>query len=104
MSKTRTISSVLFLALAISAVSCRSRQSLVDSLEERVKRLEAAAPGVGELMSGVQLHFAKLFYATQAANWKLADFEVDEIEENLDKSALLRPQENGVQLDRKSVV
>jgi hypothetical protein len=67
-------------------------------LEERLKMLEAAMPGVGEIMSGVQLRFAKLHFAAEARNWKLADFDVDEIEENLDKAATLRPVDNGVQL------
>jgi uncharacterized protein len=78
--------------------SCSSQKATVEALERRIKQLEAAAPGVGEMMSGVQLHFAKLHYAARAANWKLADFEIGEIEESLDKAALLRPEENGVQL------
>ena len=84
--------------VSIVAWSCSSPQPALVSLEQRVKRLEAAAPGVGELMSGVHLHFAKLHYAAKAGNWKLADSEVDEIQENLDKAALLRPEENGVKL------
>ena len=41
-------------------------------------------PGLGEFMSGIQVHHAKLWFAGTAANWKLADFEVGEIKETLD--------------------
>jgi hypothetical protein len=68
------------------------------SFEERLKRLEAAAPGVGEVMFGVQVHFAKLYYAADAGNWKLAEFEIEEVRENMERSATLRPEENGVKL------
>ncbi len=90
--------SAMIAVITIISWSCGSQESVVDSMEKRIKLLEAAAPGVGEVMSGVQLHFAKLQYAARAANWKLADFEIDEIEENLEKAALLRPEEKGVQL------
>jgi hypothetical protein len=63
-----------------------------------VAQLEAATPGVGDVMSGVQLHFAKLYYAARAKNWGLASFEIDEVKENLEKAAILRPFDNGVQL------
>jgi hypothetical protein len=66
----------------------------------RVHSAEENAPGVGEVMSGVQLHFAKLFYAHEAKNAELADFELGEIEENLDRAAQLRPSENGTNLGK----
>jgi cytochrome c553 len=70
----------------------------VYQFHSRLKRLEATAPDVGEVMLGVHLHFAKLFYAGEAKNWKLAEFEIKEIEENLDTVTTLRPKENGVNL------
>jgi hypothetical protein len=87
------------LAFALVAITCRSGESRQnEKLETRLKHLEAAAPGVGEIMSAIQLHFGKLFYAARARNWKLASFEVDEVKENLDKAAVLRPEENGTRL------
>jgi hypothetical protein len=38
-------------------------------------------PGLGELMSLNQMRHAKLWFAGQARNWKLADYELDELEE-----------------------
>jgi len=68
------------------------------SVEQRLKRLEAGAPHLGEVMSGIQLHFAKLYFAGQARNWGLARFERGELEEGLNTVAELRPEENGVKL------
>ena len=80
-------------------VSCQHNDSgNTPSVEERLRKLETTAPAVGEVMSGIQLHFGKLYFAGQAGNWKLADFELDEITENLDIAALMRPEENGVKL------
>ena len=72
--------------------------SPAESVEERLKKLEASAPGMGEVMSGVQVHFAKLWFAGEARNWKLAEFEMDEIKENLDSAVAIRREENGVNM------
>ena len=84
------------LLLALGA-GCRNDDPTAQ-IEQRLQALEAGAPGVGSLMSGVQLHFAKLHFAASAGNWELAAFELHEVEENLEKAALLRPEENGVDL------
>jgi len=54
-------------------------QNLIDSLEHQVAN--AYKPGLGEFMSGIQVHHAKLWFAVQNQNWKLADFEVNEMKE-----------------------
>ncbi len=97
---TRTFSVFMFLiVLMIATESCRHNVNPKNNaLSDRVKTLESTAPGVGEVMTGVQLHFAKLFYAAKAENWKLANFEIDEVKENLENAAALRPEEKGVQL------
>ncbi len=35
-------------------------------------------------MSNIQTHHAKLWFAGENQNWKLADFEINEIKENLE--------------------
>ena len=57
-------------------------QSRIDSLQKKLD--DAYKPGLGEFMSGIQVHHAKLWFAGTAGNWKLADFEVGEIKESLD--------------------
>jgi hypothetical protein len=67
-------------------------------VEARLKQLEAAVPGLGELMSGLQIHIAKLYFAAQAGNWPLARFETGEMEKVLASVPVVRSEENGVPL------
>ena len=53
-------------AFESSAISAAAQ---IGSLREQV-------PGLGEYMTGLQLHMAKLWYAASASNWKLADYEL----------------------------
>jgi hypothetical protein len=57
-------------------------QSKIDSLQARLNK--TYKPGLGEFMTGIQLHHAKLWFAGQNQNWPLADFEIHEIQEALD--------------------
>ncbi len=54
----------------------------IDSLEKRIAG--SYKPGFGEFMSSIQVHHAKLWFAGQEQNWKLANFEVHEIMETLE--------------------
>lgn len=57
-------------------------QAQIDSLQRKLDN--SYKPGLGEFMSGIQVHHAKLWFAGQAGNWKLSDFETKEIREALD--------------------
>jgi hypothetical protein len=57
-------------------------QRQIDSLQQKVDN--AYAPGLGEFMSAIQVHHAKLWFAGKAGNWKLAGFEIQEIRESTD--------------------
>jgi hypothetical protein len=74
------------LMLVISACSQSAEvhqlQTKVDSLQSKLD--DTYKPGLGEFMTGIQLHHAKLWFAGINKNWKLADFEVHEIGETLD--------------------
>lgn len=91
-----TISAMLVSLFTLNA--CSEKNPPDAQFETRLKALEAGAPGVGTIMSGVQLHFAKLYFAGKAQNWPLAEFELHEVEENLDRAAALRPEEYGTNL------
>jgi hypothetical protein len=45
-------------------------------------------PGLGELMSFTQMRHAKLWFAGEAQNWKLAEYETDELQEGFDDVVL----------------
>lgn len=54
----------------------------MDSLQSKLDK--AYKPGFGEFMSSIQVHHNKLWFAGQNQNWKLADFEIHEIQENIE--------------------
>ena len=48
-------------------------------------------PGLGELMSFQQIRHDKLWFAGQAQNWKLAEYELDELQEGFDDVVRFHP-------------
>ncbi|HBR15050.1 MAG TPA: hypothetical protein DD723_05855 [Candidatus Omnitrophica bacterium] len=64
-------------------------ESSINSLNKTIDSLKEQVPGLGEYMTTIQLHMAKLWFAGQAKNWDLAKFEVHEIEETMEVVANL---------------
>ena len=69
-------------------LSCNQQSSQVNQMQSKIDSLEKQLnktykPGLGEFMTGIQLHHAKLWFAGQNQNWPLADFEIKEIQESL---------------------
>ena len=61
--------------------------SNTDSLTAQLhKIMEKYAPGLGEIMGGIQTHHAKLWFAGVNNNWKLAGYEIDEIKERFEQA------------------
>lgn len=50
----------------------------------QTKQENSYKPGFGEFMSAIQAHHTKLWFAGTALNWELANFEIDEINENIE--------------------
>jgi len=80
---------LLFLLLLTGSFACshntedyNALKNKIDSLENKLA--ETYKPGFGELMSSVQVHHEKLWFAGINDNWKLADFEIHEINESLE--------------------
>lgn len=96
---------IMFLA-ALFLVSCSQNEKVdrlsakVDSLSSELKQIkENYKPGLGELMSVVQTHHAKLWFAGINGNWKLAEFETREINEvlrNANKIETDRPEAKNI--------
>lgn len=74
---------ILSLAALLVLSSCSNNTK---ELEARIDALEKNAyrPGLGEFMTDIQIHHAKLWFAGDSKNWDLADFEIKEIEETMD--------------------
>jgi hypothetical protein len=52
---------------------------------------EAYVPGLGEIMSLQQMRHTKLWLASEAQNWQLAAYEVDELGEGFDDVVKFHP-------------
>jgi len=52
---------------------------------------ETAGPGLGEIMAANQMRHVKLWFAGEAGNWPLADYEVDELTEGFDDVVRFHP-------------
>jgi hypothetical protein len=81
-----------FLLFALSFLlfsSCDQNQKdikKIKALENRIASLERQLqevykPGFGEMMSEIQVHHSKLWFAGKNQNWKLANFEIKELYE-----------------------
>lgn len=81
----RIPAAILFLLLTGSctrpSAKTEKMQELIDSLKQEIS--QAYRPGFGEIMTGIQMHHAKLWFAGLNKNWPLARFEVQEIQEGL---------------------
>ena len=75
----------IFLLASCSNSSTKADEatSNKDSLN---KIMEKYAPGLGEIMGGIQTHHAKLWYAGINDNWKLAKYEIDELKERFEQA------------------
>ncbi len=77
---------ILFLILILGLFSCKQKTDQIKVLQNRIDNLEIKLnnmykPGYGELMSNIQSHHSKLWFAGQNHNWKLAAFEIKELKE-----------------------
>ncbi len=77
---------IVILILALSLFSCNQQSTKIKVLQNRIDSLETQLakvykPGFGELMTNVQSHHSKLWFAGKYQNWKLAKFEIKELNE-----------------------
>jgi len=83
----KTISRASILVLLLSLSSC-----------SRTPQQEQYVPGLGEIMTLNQMRHVKLWYAGQNANWALASYELDELNEGLDDAAKFHPTHKDAEL------
>lgn len=75
--------------------------ALQDSLKRvpgELAAIKESMPGLGEYMTTIQLHAAKLWLAAKASNWELAEYEVDELKETMEAAKGLNAEKNGVKI------
>ena len=57
---------------------------------------EPFKPGLGEIMTLQQMRHLKLWFAVQAGNWALGDYELDELKEGFEDVIKYYPTKDGV--------
>src|SRR5665647_1872089 len=83
--------------ILLSLLFCRCTQhEPVEKAPAENSAVQPYKPGLGEIMSGVQMHHAKLWFAGINNNWDLSFYEIKEIRELL----VMAKQ---VETDRKEV-
>ncbi|CAE6709184.1 hypothetical protein [Candidatus Nitrotoga fabula] len=86
---------LLFFFVAFSGQAYAADDEQADINPELPDVSQNYSPGVGEIMAGIQLRHAKLWYAGTGANWKLAKYELDEILEGLEDVKKYHPDFEG---------
>ena len=90
---------ITFIGATLLAFSCgktddTSASSMAQQIQDLQHQLDNVRPGIGDIMMGIQEHHAKLWFAGINRNWKLGEFELDEIEENVEKIEALYPHDS----------
>jgi hypothetical protein len=86
---------------SLSEPNAAALTTLQDSLKRvqvDVQTAKDLAPGLGEYMTTIQLHAGKLWFAAKAANWDLAEYELDELKETMEAAKGLNAEKNGVKI------
>ena len=73
-------------------------QDSLKDMQQQLDQLKEQAPGLGEYMTTIQLHAAKLWFAVRASNWDLASYELDEMSETMDGARALHVFKNGLDI------
>jgi hypothetical protein len=93
---------IIVFCFIILCASCKSNNPEMaspgvnsDSLHQLLQKY---APGLGEIMGGIQTHHAKLWYAGINYNWKLAQYESDELKERFVQATQVQNQRPEVKM------
>lgn len=86
------------LTLAILALALAFPVRAAEEGNASASGKETYASGLGEIMSLQQMRHLKLWFAGQAKNWPLADYEIDELEEGFDDVIKFFPVKDDMQI------
>jgi molecular chaperone GrpE (heat shock protein) len=65
--------------------------------------VEKMKPELGEIMGNIQAHHAKLYYSANSKNWKLSEFQLDEIKEGIEEATELHDHFKKVKASLKEI-
>ena len=93
---------IRFLMCSLALAACAPQDAEVtralaahDAVLNEIPR-EFYSPGLGDQMLGLQHRHAALWFAAQAGNWSLAAFELEEVDETLERIGRWHPKIDGV--------
>ncbi len=78
---------VISIAYDLSENKAENVQILVPEKNQNIY-----TPGLGEIMTVTQMRHSKLWFAGKAANWKLAEYELFELQEGFDDAVKFHPE------------
>ena len=90
---------VVALVSLVAVAACRA-----SAPPAKVESGGSYTPGLGEIMSLQQMRHIKLWFAGQAGNWLLADYEIKELKEGFDDAVTLHPILEDAPLPIKDIV
>jgi hypothetical protein len=89
--KLLTILAALVVTMGISIIANAAEiQPLLTNKQTEVHQ-DNYVPGMGEIMGLTQMRHSKLWFAGDAKNWELANYELDEIKEGLNDASKFHP-------------
>ncbi len=94
------ISLVFFISPLISTANDLSAGKANDiQMQNNNKKENIYTPGLGEIMTVTQMRHSKLWFAGKAANWKLAEYELFELQEGFDDAVKFHPDRSKLLLE-----
>jgi len=88
------MAAIISFVAAISLTAAHVRHTY--GQDTGTKAAKPYSPRIGDIMILMQIRHAKLWFAGNARNWELADFELDELKEGLEDIEKLFPTIEGV--------
>ena len=85
----------LVAAIAAGCAQTAPASSNAEPAASTADHAAAYAPGLGEIMTLQQMRHTKLWFAGEAGNWELADYEVIELGEGFDDVVTFHPTHEG---------
>jgi hypothetical protein len=83
------------IAFVLAFLACSCNDSQRSSTNNPPEKLSYVI-GLGEIMGLTQMRHAKLWFAGQAKNWPLAEYEMDELKEGFDDAIKYHPNHKAV--------
>jgi hypothetical protein len=89
---------ICFLAVVVLFARVWVLSSEIRSMQIELTSVKESTPGLGEFMTTIQLHMGKLWFAAKAENWKLAEYELNELKETMESAESLHAVKNEVNI------